>query len=105
MSKRQEIMNEISDFVSNNRLAGVYSGSGLSEDKRYRYILLSRPRVLDGTIRVYGPAFLLIEYQTKYNSLPRDDRRVFTSKEDMIQFLQLAFVDYKFDEALAIPTK
>ena len=105
MSKRQEIMNEISDFVSNNRLAGVYSGSGLSEDKRYRYILLSRPRVLDGEVRVYGEKFLLVRFTTKYNSLPRNDNRVFTSKEDMINFLQLAFVDYKFAEALAIPTK
>jgi hypothetical protein len=105
VSKREEIMNEISDFVSNNRLAGVYSGSGLSKDKKYRYILLSRPRNLDGEIRIYGPAFILLRYTTRYHALPRNDNRVFTSKENLIKFLQLAFVESKYDEALAIPTK
>jgi hypothetical protein len=105
MSKRQELMKEILSFVERNYLASVYGGCGLSEDKKYRYVLISKPRVLDGQIRIYGPKFLLLEYQTRYGSLPHNDRRVFTSPENLIQFLQLAFVDYKFDEALAIPTK
>ena len=105
MSIREDIMNQISEFVSDNYLSSVYSGSGLSKDKRYRYILISKPRVLDGEIRIYGPKFILINYQTAYRSLPHNDRRVFTSAENMINFLQWAFVDGEYDKALEIPTK
>ena len=105
MSAREELMKEVLSFVERNYLASVYSGYGLSKDKKYRYILISRPRVLDGEIRIYGEKFLLLKYITGYRSLPHNDNRVFTSTEDLIKFLQLAFVDYKFDEALAIPTK
>lgn len=105
MSVREDIMRQIASFIERNGLASVYSGFGLSEDKRYRYILMSKPRVLDGEIRIYGPKFILINYQTAYRSLPHNDRRVFTSAEDAIKFIQLAFVDGKYDEALEIPTK
>jgi hypothetical protein len=105
MSKREELMKEVLSFVERNYLASVYGGCGLSEDKKYRYILISKPRVLDGEIRIYGEKFLLLKYTARYGSLPRNDRRVFTSAEDLLKYLQLAFVDYKFQEALAIPTK
>lgn len=105
MSVREDIMNEIADFVSDNRLASVYSGCGLSGDKRYRYVLISIPRNLDGEIRIYGPKFILLRYTTRYGSLPHNDNRVFTSKENLIKFLQSAFVDFNFSEALEIPTK
>jgi len=105
MSVREDIMRQIASFVERNYLSSVYSGYGLSKDKKYRYILISKPRVLDGEIRIYGPKFILFSYQTAYRSLPHNDRRVFTSAQDMLNFLQLAFVDGKYDEALAIPTK
>lgn len=105
MSKREDIMLQISDFVEENRLARVYSGTGISEDKKYRYVLFSLPRNLDGEIRIYGPKFILVRYQTRYGSLPHRDNRVFTSVQDAIQFLQKAFIDFDFEEALAIPTK
>lgn len=105
MSKRQELMIEISDFVNENGLAGVYSGFGLSSDKKFRYVLLSKPRILDGEIRIYGPKFLMLRYQTAIRDLPHEDRRVFTSVENLYQFLKYAFIDHKHDEALEVPTK
>jgi len=105
MSKREEIMDQISEFIEENHLARVYSGSGVSSDKKYRYVLFSLPRNLDGEVRIYGPRFILVRYQTRYGSLPHRDNRVFTSAQNAIQFLQKAFVEFKFDEALAIPTK
>ena len=105
MSTREDIMRQIASYIERNGLASVYSGYGLSKDKKYRYILISKPRVLDGEIRIYGPKFILISYQTAYRSLPHNDRRVFTSAEDMLKFIQLAFVDGDYENALAIPTK
>jgi hypothetical protein len=105
MSEREEITERISDFVFCNSLATVYSGTDLSKDKKYRYVLISKPRVLDGEIRVYGSKFIYVSYQTAYRSLPAKDRRIFTSCDDALNFLQLAFVEYKFDEALEVPTK
>lgn len=105
MSIREDIMREIQSYVERNYLSSVYGGSGLSKDKRYRYILISKPRVLDGEIRIYGPKFILINYQTAYRSLPHNDRRVFTSAQDMLKFIQWAFVDGEYDKALEIPTK
>jgi hypothetical protein len=105
MSVREDIMRQIASYIERNGLASVYSGYGLSKDKKYRYILISKPRVLDGEIRIYGPKFILISYQTAYRELPHNDRRVFTSAEDMLNFLQWAFVDGEYDKALEIPTK
>ena len=105
MSKREDIMLQVSDFIEEKHLARVYSGCGLSDNKKYRYVLFSLPRNLDGEVRIYGPKFILVRYQTRYGSLPHQDNRVFTSVQDAIQFLQLAFVDFDFDKALAIPTK
>ena len=102
---REEITELISDFVFCNSLATVYSGTDIHESKKYRYVLISKPRVLDGEIRIYGPKFIYVSYQAAYRSLPAHDRRVFASVDDALKFLQLAFVDYKFDEALEVPTK
>ncbi len=105
VSNREEITELISDFVFCNSLATVYSGTDLHESKKYRYILISKPRVLDGEIRVYGPKFIYVSYQTAYRSLPAKDRRIFTSADDALNFLNLAFVEFKFEEALEVPTK
>ena len=105
MSIREQITEQISDFVFCNSLATVYSGTDLSSDKRYRYVLISKQRVLDGEIRIYGPKFIYVSYQTAYRGLPGKDVRVFTSVDDALNFLQLAFVEHKFDEAMEIPTK
>jgi hypothetical protein len=105
MSERQEIMNRVADFMHKNGMGQVYFDSGLSQCKRYRYVIGARPRVLDVSIRVYGPKFLLIEYQTAYRILPNNDRRVFTSEDDLLNFLYYAFVKLDADKAMAIPTK
>ena len=105
MSERERITELVSDFVFCNQLATVYSGTDISKDKKYRYVLISKPRVLDGEVRVYGPKFIYVSYKTAYRDLPHTDRRVFGSVDDALNFLKLAFLDFKFDEAMEVPTK
>jgi len=105
MLTREELQQIFSDFIVDNNLCGVYSGSDISTDKKYRYVLISVPRVLDGEVRIYSEKYILVSYQTAYRTLPHKDDRVYECANDALNFLKFAFVDYDFDKALNIPTK
>ena len=107
ISERHSIANRIALFIIENRLASPYGGAvTLSKvTKRPCYtVAFSVPRVLDGTVSVYAPNFINVRWITGYRDLPHEDTVVFTSEADAINFLRLAFVEGKYDEALAIPT-
>ena len=107
ISERHLIADRIAQFIIENRLASPYGGDvSLSKvTKRPCYtVAFSAPRVLDGTVSVYAPKFINVHYITGYRALPHEDSVVFTSEEDAVNFLRLAFVEGKYDEALAIPT-
>lgn len=106
MSKREEIINQIADFISENGLAEVYAGDvGISDDKKYRWVNFCKARTLDGEVRVYGPKWILVIYKTAFRALPARDSRVFTSVDNAIKFLDLAFVKFDFDGAHEVLTK
>lgn len=106
MSIREDLMNEFEDFVAFNGLTKVYNGSGVSKDKKYRYVLFNTPRTLDGEIRIYGPKFIGVKFQTAYRALPHNGWLVFRSVEQAKEWIDLAFVKLKTDEAAAmIPSK
>ena len=100
MSLREEIMERFEDFVSMNGLTRVYSGSGLSKDKKFRYVLFNTPRTLDGEVRIYGPKFIGIKFQTAYRAFPRDNWVVFRNVDDALDFLDQAFVKHNTNKAL-----
>ena len=103
-SKRESATDIVSDFISFNNLARVYGDTGLSEDKKYRYVLFSLPRTLDGEVRIYNPNFVAVQYQTAFRDLPHRDWRVYKSVDEATEFLRLAFVEFDTDKALEIPT-
>ena len=105
ISSRQRIAESVSSFVESHQLNTVYSGSGVSANKKYRFVLLSIPRVLDGSVNIYSSKFIQVKYETAYQGLPHRDSRVFVSVDAVIEFLRLAFVERKFDEALDVQTK
>jgi hypothetical protein len=104
MSARAELAQRIADFVCEHDLAQVYGGD-VSSAGRYRAIGFSRCASLDGEVRVYGPKFIQVLYQTRDHTLPREDAPVFTSEEHALEFLRLAFVEHDGESALEIPTK
>ena len=104
-SQREVLMNEFEDFVSFNGLTKVYSGSGLSKDKKYRYVLFNTPRTLDGKIRIYGPKFIGVKFRTAYRAFPENNWLVFRSVEQAKEWMDLAFVKLKTDEAAGMIPK
>lgn len=106
-SERHKLADRFAEFIIKNGLTQPYGGDvTLSLKGRPHYcVLFCYPRTLDGQIAVYSHNFIVIQYQTGYRNLPSDDRRVYTSEADAMKFLDLAFVQHKADEALAIPVK
>jgi hypothetical protein len=105
VSLREMAMIKVAEFIEDNRLNRVYSGDGYGADKKYRYVVFNVPRNLDGEVRIYNKNFVYVSYQTRYLDLPHKDRRIFKNVDDAIEFLRLAFVELKFDEAMNVPLK
>lgn len=101
---RTEIVDQIEEFLLDNGLDEVY-GVLRTDEARYSGLTFCKARDLDGSIRVYGPKFILLEYRTRIGGLPAHDRAVFESVDDTLEFLRLAFVEYKADEAMDVPRR
>ncbi|MCK9267237.1 MAG: hypothetical protein M0P14_00820 [Alkaliphilus sp.] len=105
MSIRKDIMERVEDFVFMNNLCNVYSGNGISKDKKYRYVLFNKPRTLDGEIRIYGSNFICIKFQTGYRDLPKNGWVKFNSIDKALDFMDAAFVKFNMDKALELYKK
>lgn len=96
MSAREDAVNEILEACGDFDLCQVYAGdTGLSEDKKYRYVTICRARNLDGEIRVYTPKYILLKFETRYQNCPHKETVKFNSVEETIDFLRSVFVEYK----------
>jgi hypothetical protein len=91
-------------WVTQIRLDDPYGGSASRQGRSWD-IGFSKPGHVSGVIKVFGPRFVQIKFQTQIQGLPTQESKVFLSEWDAKQFLKLAFVDQKIDQALAIPTK
>jgi hypothetical protein len=99
------VADAISDFITQNHLNNPFGGTiTRSGDKRYYLIDFSRPAYLDGLVRVYSPTYVMISSRGRL--APRgDDTRIFASLDYALDFLRLAFVEFKQDQAEMVPTK
>jgi hypothetical protein len=107
-SAREQIAERIAAFIRSNSLNSPFGGDVvLSRRGKIPCYLVdfAKPRVLDGSIRVFGPKFIQIKYMTAYRALPHKDGVVFDSEENAIAFIKAAFVDLDFDKAESIPRK
>ena len=102
-SVRSDIIDRMMVKLDKWKLNSPFLDSG--ESGRYRYILFSKPAVLDGEIKVFGPKFIQVKYQTGIRDLPRGDSRVFSSERDALKFIEQAFVKFDADAALAVPAR
>jgi mannose/cellobiose epimerase-like protein (N-acyl-D-glucosamine 2-epimerase family) len=101
-SDRAIVANRVAELVRAWGLCEVFGGDAeRSPDGRYYYVLFSRRSVLDGLVRVYGPAYVLVRYAGAHG----EGTRVYDSDDKATDFIRLAFVEHKMDEALAIPEK
>lgn len=100
---RQVVVNSIVEFCRDNGLGQPYLDSGMSPDRRFRWVIFSRPLVFDGEVRVYGPNWLYLSFQTQLHGLPQKGRFNFKCVGDLFLFLRLALVDRNYELALEIP--
>lgn len=99
-----DIAERLAAYITQIRLDNPYGGNASKQGRSWD-IGFSKPGVVDGTVRVFGPRFIQVKYQTRIRALPPRDSRVFLSEWDAKVFLELAFVDGKYDAALALKTK
>lgn len=105
-SERRPVAERIAAFILDNDLANPFGGDVAlkqSGKRKFYSVSFSRPAVLDGQIEVYSPKFILVQAQGRLAQA--GDQRVFESEENALRYLRLAFVEFKFDEALLVPTK
>ena len=101
----KDIANRLARFIVDVGQAQPYGGE-VFEAKVARphfTINFSSLHCLDGSVCLYGPQKIIIQYQTNIIGFPPEDNRRFTSEEDALKFLQLAFVELKFKEAFEVP--
>jgi hypothetical protein len=92
MSKRENILQEFVDLLSNKGLNEVYGIiEGISPDNKYRSATFCQARVTDGEVRVYGPKFIQIKWTTANRSLPHNGSEIFNSVEDATNFIKNTF--------------
>ena len=98
------IAERLARYITQLRLDDPFGGNA-SKSGRSWDIGFSKPGTVAGTVKVFGPRFIQVKYKTPLRDLPNRDSRVFLHERDAALFLQWAFVDRKFDEALALKTK
>lgn len=104
-SPRALIAEAIADFISQNHLNSPFGGTVTrSGDKRHYKVDFSLPANLDGLVRVFSPTYIMVI--TAGRLAPNgDDSRIFDSLDIALDFLRLAFVEFKRNEAEMLPTK
>lgn len=103
-SSKGAIAERLAAWITQHRLDNPYGGAA-SKSGRSWDIGFSKPGTVDGVVKVFGPRFIQVKYQTRILDLPNRDSRVFLTERDAALFLQWAFVDREYDKALSIKTK
>jgi len=92
MSQREDILRELVDVLHEKGLGEVYGIiEGISPDNKYRSATFCQARVTDGEVRVYGPKFIQVTWQTANRSLPHKGSEVFKSVEEAKTFIKETF--------------
>lgn len=104
ISPRRKAVYEIADFIGRNDLTRPYGGDVNSHGKYYS-VTFCKPANLDGEVRIYGPRFIYVGYQSRYQHITSRDHLVFTSVQHALDFLRYAFVEFDGEQASAVPTK
>ena|SRR5215831_19321909 len=102
MSARQELAERLASYIRRNYWTAPFGGDVVKERNSYS-VLFSKPRMLDGVVRIWGPKFILIECQGPASH--GNWSGVYQSEKDALDFLRLAFAEHRWDAAMEIPTK
>lgn len=90
MSVRQKLENELVSFLNKEKLNDSY-GVITEHHGRYRSVTFCRSKITDAEIRIYGPNFLLLKWQTGNRSLPFNGQEKFKSVDGLKEFIRQHF--------------
>lgn len=97
MSIRQEIAEDFGTFLEGlglNDSYGVIVGKVAKDGFRpYYTATFCKSRILDGSVDVYGPNFILVKYTTTIRHLPRNERLKFDNIDSAKEFIKKNFGD------------
>ena len=102
-SEREAIAIRLGAFLVKNNLCQVFGGD-VHKHGRYYSVAFSLRRTLDGEVRVYSPKFIQV-LMTGPSAWVGNGSDVFESEQAAIDFLRLALVEHKHEEATAVPRK
>jgi hypothetical protein len=101
MSEREEIQNDMADFLESaglDEVYGVLTGlDTLANGRKVRTVTFCRARTLDGCVTIYGPTFIKVATTR--------DNETFASAEDAKAWIQARYVDFDQDAADEVPRK
>lgn len=102
-SERAQAAQRIAAFLVENGLCQVFGGT-VARHGRYYAVAFSLRRTLDGEVRVYSPRFIQVLMRGPA-ALVGSGSDVFESETTVIDFLRLAFVEHRHDEAKMVPRR
>ena len=101
MSARADAMGVIAQKIAELKLTNPYGGD-VTKRGRFYCTLFCLPRDLDGSIILYGTNFVVVEWRSRCHSVSHTGKAVFTSVQDVCEFLEAAFVKFDRDAADAV---
>lgn len=101
MSVRSDAILAIATKIRELNLASPYGGD-VSQSGRFYCTLFCLPRDLDGNIYLYGTKFIVVEWRSRITTVSHVGKAVFASVQDVIEFLEAAFVKRDRDAAAAV---
>lgn len=91
MSIREDIQNELIDFLSEKNLDQSY-GIITAKKGRYRLVTFAKAGITDGEIKIFSEKYIIIKWQTSQGILPFNGQQKFTSLTEAKEFISEHFV-------------
>lgn len=96
MSPRQQVAENLAEtcmFGGLNESYGVNIAKGTSNSgKDYWGVTFAKARVLDGSIEVYSPNFIVVKWQTSFRDMAAKGRELFKSESAAKSFITANFI-------------
>jgi hypothetical protein len=96
MSPREQVAEALMEtcvFGGLTDAYGVIKARSTANGKTYWSVTFCKARDLDGVIRIYSERFILIQWKTRYKSLPHTGQQKFISERQAKDFMCLHFIN------------
>lgn len=95
MGERAQIQEDLVEFCMQHELNdayGVIAAEQMIRGKAVRTVTFCKARILDATIHIYGPKFILLKWNTAIRRLAQIGSQKFDNAEQVKQFIKDNFV-------------